>query len=112
MTFAVKGPAEHLDVLAGTGQGPVGGLSVPALHYLRAGDTEAQNQPTPGQVVQGYGVHGGSRRGTSCHLDDAGTKPDPLGVGGQVHQRREGIAAPRFGGPDGVVTQAFGLLDR
>ncbi len=108
---APERPSQDLDVLTGAGQRAVGRLAVPAFDDLGAGDAKAQDEPAVGQVVQGDGVHGRSRRGAGRHLDDAGAQSDPFGVGGQPDERREGVRAPRLGGPRRVVAELFGLLD-
>src|SRR5262245_21565694 len=43
-------------------------------------------------------------------LHDRGTEPDPRSVGADPRERREGVRAPRLGGPHRVVAEPLGFL--
>ncbi len=87
-------------------------LSVPALDDLGSRDAESEDEATTaGHRIDGLGGHRGSGGGAGGELDDAGAEPDALGLGGDVGEWRDGVRAVGFGGPDGVVTELFGLLD-
>jgi hypothetical protein len=85
-------------------------LAVPALHDLRAGHPQAQDEAVAaGQRVHGLGLHGRHRRRAAGQLHDAGAQPDPLGLGGQVSQRRDRVRAVRLGRPDRVEAEPLRL---
>ena len=86
------------------------GLAVPAFDDLGSGNTEAQGDASLGEVVQGERVHGRRRRGPGGELHDRRAEPDPLGVGRDPGERREGVRAPGLGREGDVVTERLGLL--
>ncbi len=85
------------------------GHPVPALHHLRAGDSQAQDEPPPGQVVQGHRGHGGVRWRAPVNLHDPRAQPDPRGLRADPGQRRHRVRAVGLGRPGHVVAQPLRL---
>ena len=54
-------------------------------------------------------MHRGRRGRAGRDLHDAGAELDAFGVGGDQHERGEGVGPPRLGGPDRIEAGLLGL---
>ena len=102
--------SDDVDVLPRPCQGPVERSSVPTFDDLRSGHPQAEGEATPGQVVEGQGVHRARRRGAGRDLDDRRPEPDSLRPRPEPRQRAEGVAPPGLRGEDRVEAEALRLL--
>ena len=109
--LATDDVAHDADVLARPGEWFRIGLAVPTLDDLWSRSTEAENETTVAEMVDGHRGHRGGGRCAGAHLDDAGAETDTLGVRSPPGEWCEGIAAVRLGGPHRVEAQTVGLLD-
>ena len=110
--LALKDLAHDLDVLLRARDGLAVGHTVPTLHHLRAGGTEAHNKAPPGELIEGHGGHRTHGGGASGHLHDGGADPDLAGLRQYPGGRRDRVVAVGLGGPDGVVAHRLCLLDQ
>ena len=102
--------ADDLDVLAGASERLAVRLAVPALHDLRAGHAETEDEAALAQVVDGDGVHRRRRRRATGELHHAGAQLDRRRVRGEVGEWAERVGAPRLGRPHRVEAEALRLL--
>ena len=110
---AVPGPdlAQDPDVLARARERLLERHPVPALHHLRAGHAEAEDEASAREVVERHGRHRGGSRLPRGHLHDRGAEPDALGVRPPPREGRQAIGPVCLGGPDRVEAELFGLGD-
>ena len=108
--FAAQDGAHDFHVLAGLTQRFAIRLAVPALHDLRTGQPQPQQQSSVGELVQSHGGHGGVGRRAAGHLHDGCAQMNVLSERAQPGQRRDGVRTVGLGGPYRIVTQPVGLL--
>ena len=107
-SLAAQHPADDLHVLARALERPVEALPVPALHHLRPGDAEPEDEPPAREVVERHGGHRRRRRGAGRDLGDGGAEAGTRRRPAPPRQWGEGVRAVALGGPEGVETEAVG----
>ena len=120
VVFAVVGdglfPSKHLlddgDVFPGAGQGLGEGAAVPAFHHLGPRYAKAKHEAALGKVIKGERCHGHGRGRARGKLAHRRAQANLRGMGADPGQGREGVGAVGLGGPDRVVAEALGGLDR
>ena len=85
---------------------------VPALHDLRAGHAQAEDEAPATEVIERHRRHRGGGRLARRELHDRGPELELLGRRPPPGQRRQAVRAVGLRGPDRVEPQLFGLEHR